>query len=245
MLSDAATASKTTIGVYLDLNTGMNRTGAQPGEEAGDLYIRMSKTPGLKAIGVHTFDGETGAKPDINERRALVATGLGYIRDVWDRAARAGVEVSDNVVAGSWGFHLYAEEPRVRLSPGSWIYWDHRNAWMTELSFKIAGMVLGQVVDSNGGKDTVTCDIGSKTTSPDIPTNLRFKVLGHPQAELVSQSEEHGVIKLNGAPIKIGDYIFGVPGHACMTSVKFPHSLVVNATGQVAGRYYHDARDRD
>ncbi|MBM3933379.1 MAG: hypothetical protein FJ319_03610 [SAR202 cluster bacterium] len=244
-LSELALANKITIGVYMDLNTGMHRTGAQPGKEAADLYIQTAKTKGLKAIGVHVFDGENLYKPDIAERKALVAQGIGYMRDIWAAAEKAGVPVTDNVAAGSWGFHLYMDEPKIRVSPGTFVYWDHRNATMSELPFKPAALVLGQVVDAHAGKDTVTCDIGSKAASPDQPTNLRFKVAGYPQAELVSQSEEHGVIKLNGAPLKVGDYILAIPGHACTTTVKFPYGLRVNAKGDVTGRYEHDARDRD
>ena len=243
-LSEAAVAQKTEVGVYVDLDTGMRRTGVQPGEEAGRFYAEAASTPALNAVGVHVFDGQALYKPDIEERKDLVETSLGYIHDLWDRAANQGLEVQDNVVAGSWSFHLYLQDERIRVSPGTWVYWDSRNATMKELGFKVAAVVLGQVVDRDPGQDTVTADLGSKAVAPDQPTPVRFKVVGHPAAELVAQSEEHGVIKLNGESIDVGDFILASPGHACTTTVKYPYALVVDGSGEVVGRYDHQARDR-
>ena len=158
------------------------------------------------------------------------------------RAEKQGVEVSDNVVAGSWSFHLYLKEPRLRVSPGTWVYWDSRNATMSELGFEVAAVVLGQVIDADPDRDTVTLDTGSKSVSPDQPTEHRFTVVGHPRAVLTAQSEEHGVVALNGERLSVGEMVLVAPGHACTTTVKFPHALVVDASGDVVGRYHHQAR---
>ena len=243
-LSEALSPHDLEIGVYVDLDTGMHRTGVQPGEEAGRFYAEAARTPGLRTIGVHVFDGHTLYKPDYSERKALVDKSLEYIHDLWDRAQKQGLDVLDTVVASSWSFHAYLDEDNIRVSPGTWVYWDSRNVTMAELGFKIAAVVLGQVVDRNLAEDTVTVDIGSKAIAPDQPTELRFKVVGHDSAMLVAQSEEHGVIKLNGAPLKVGDMILAAPGHVCTTTVKYPYALVVDSNGEVVGRYEHQARDR-
>ena len=243
-LSEVAQAHQIQVGVYVDLDTGMRRTGVQPGEEAGQFYAQVARTPSLKVIGVHVFDGHTLYKPEIAERKALVDKSLEYIHDLWDRASKQGLDVLDNVVGGSWSFHLYLEEENIRVSPGTWVYWDSRNATMSELGFKVAAVVLGQVVDQDPDQDTVTIDVGSKAVAPDQPMPLRFKVVGHERAELLSQSEEHAVVKLNGEPLKVGDMVLTSPGHACTTTVKFPHALVVDRDGDIVGRYVHQARDR-
>ena len=241
-LSAVATEAGVEVGVYVDLDTGMHRTGAQPGAEAGDFYASIASTAGLKALGVHVFDGHTLYK-DVEERTALVDRSIDYIHDVWERAEKQGVEVTDNVVAGSWSFHLYLKEPRLRVSPGTWVYWDSRNATMSELGFEVAAVVLGQVIDADPDRDTVTLDTGSKAVSPDQPMEHRFTVVGHPKAVLSAQSEEHGVVALNGERLSVGELVLVAPGHACTTTVKFPHALVVDASGDVVGRYLHQARD--
>ena len=92
--------------------------------------------------------------------------------------------------------------------------------------------------------DTVTLDVGSKAASPDLAIPDRFRVVGAEQAEVVSQSEEHGVVKLNGAALDVGDLVLAAPGHACTTSHLFPESLVIDEAGDIAGKYNHEARDR-
>ena len=148
-LSDAFTSHNIEIGVYIDLDTGMHRTGAQPGKEASELYDNAAHTAGISVIGVHVFDGHTLYKPDYLERKALVDKSLEYIYDLWEAAINQGHEVLDTLVASSWSFQAYLGLEGIRVSPGTWIYWDSRNATMTELPFKIAAVVLGQVVDKN------------------------------------------------------------------------------------------------
>ena len=90
---------------------------------------------------------------------------LEHIHNLWDQVAQHGCPATDNVIGGSWSFHLYKDEPTIRMSPGTFIYWDHMNAMIPELPFKIAGIVLGQVIDRNVSKNTLTVDIGSKAIS--------------------------------------------------------------------------------
>jgi D-serine deaminase-like pyridoxal phosphate-dependent protein len=243
-LSEVAQTAGVELGVYVDLDTGMHRTGVQPGQEAGGFYSSIAATPGLKALGAHVFDGHTLYKPPIEERTALVDKSIEYMHDLWDRAAKQGIDVVDNIAGGSWSFHLYLKEERLRVSPGTWVYWDSRNATMSELPFKVAAVVLSQVIDADPDRDTVTLDAGSKSVSPDQPVEHRFKVVGHPNAVLTAQSEEHGVVALNGEKLEVGEMVLVAPGHACTTMVKFPHALVVDGNGDVVGRYGHQARDR-
>ena len=76
-----------TIEVYVDLDTGMRRTGVQPGAEAADFYATAARTPGISVLGVHVFDGHTLYKPDYDERKALVDKSIEYMREVWDRVS--------------------------------------------------------------------------------------------------------------------------------------------------------------
>ena len=242
-LAVSAKKSNKVVGVYVDLDTGMHRTGVQPGEHAATFYTQAASTDGIKVLGIHVFDGHTLYKPDLEERKMLVSKSVKHIHDVWEHAAKQGLEILDNLVGGSWSFHLYPREPKVRVSPGTWIYWDSRNASMPELNFQVAAVVLGQVIDRNLQEGTVTVDIGSKAIAPDQPIPERMKLVGYARAELVSQSEEHGVIKLNGEVLDVGEMVLAKPGHACTTTVKYPFALVVDKEGNVNGRYDHIARD--
>jgi D-serine deaminase-like pyridoxal phosphate-dependent protein len=232
------------IGVYMDVDTGMRRTGVQPGKDAKDLYSKIADTEFLNPIGLHVFDGETLYIPDRGQRKAIIEGNLRKFQEIWDYAHARGIPVSDNLAGGSWSFSNYVGHPGIRVTPGTWIYWDTRNSEMNELNFKIASLILGQVVDRDNEMNTVTLDIGSKSSSSDQPLEHRFSLIDFPNAELVQQSEEHGVVKLNGHSLEVGDFVLAAPGHACTLTVKFPFTRVIDGSGQIIGKFRHTARDR-
>jgi len=243
-LSDVMVRSGNEIGVYMDLDTGMRRTGVQPGDEANIFYEKIFQYKNINPIGVHVFDGETLYLEDSLLRKDMVESNFIKMESIWNHSAKRGIPVTDNLAGGSWSFRYYLGKDNVRATPGTWIYWDSRNAQIDDLNFQIASLILGQVVDEDPEMDTVTLDIGSKASSSDQPLEHRFKVVGCPNAIVVAQSEEHGVVKLNGDILKVGDYVLAAPGHACTMTVKFPFTHVVSNKGDVVGRFNHDARDR-
>ena len=243
-MSKMATKDNVTLDVYMDLDTGMRRTGVQPGMKACDFYCSIADKNNLNPVGVHVFDGETLYITDFERRSELATRTVSSLKDIWENAEKNQIPVADNLVGGSWSFSHYIQEPNIRVTPGTWIYWDTRNAEMEELDFDIASLILGQVIDSDDDKDTVTVDIGSKSSSSDQPLVHRFKIMGFPNTELIAQSEEHGVVKLNGDILNVGDYILAAPGHACTLTVKFPFTNVISEKGLPEGFFMHDARDR-
>lgn len=245
-MSQATTNCKQELGVYMDMELGGGHgTGVQPGTEAARFYTRIATTPGLRPAGIHAYDGHAGGSPDPDLRKAVVLKNLEHIYDARDHATRQGLAVPEIVAGGSWSFRFYATEKSVRMSPGNWIYFDLLNSVMTDLKFKIAALVLGQVVDSQKNMDMVTVDLGQKAVSHDPQMTSRFKVLGHDSTELIAQTEEHAILKLNGAKLKVGDFFLAAPGHACTTTVKYPYAYAVGQDGNIMGRYDHDARDRE
>lgn len=244
LLSEVSKVIDADIGVYMDLDTGMRRTGVQPGITANEFYQSIDDTDGLSPIGVHVFDGETLYIPNFQERSLIVKRNIGLMEEIWCAANSSGIQVKDNLAGGSWSFQHYADHPNIRPTPGTWIYWDTRNAEMEELGFRIASLILGQIVDEDAEMDTVTIDIGSKSCSSDQPLQHRFKLVQYPDTELVFQNEEHAVVRLNGTSLNVGDFVMAAPGHACTLTVKFPYTNVVSKDGEVVGMYVHDARDR-
>ena len=61
---------------------------------------------------------------------------------------------------------------------------------------------------------------------------------------MIAQSEEHGVIKLNGESLNVGDLILAAPGHACTTTILYPHSNLIDKKGNFIKKIPHEARDR-
>jgi D-serine deaminase-like pyridoxal phosphate-dependent protein len=116
---------------------------------------------------------------------------------------------------------------------------------MPDMPFRCAALVLTQVVDRYPDEGTITTDLGYKGISSDLPECDRAVLLGHEMAQLVHQSEEHGVFRFPGELPDIGDYLLAVPGHICPTTIRYPGSHVIDAAGQVVDYFLHTARDRE
>ncbi len=246
IMSQAATAFKQELGVYMDMELGGGHsTGVKPGDEAASFYASIAMTPDLRPSGIHAYDGHVGGSRDPGPRKAVVQKNLEYIYDARDRAVRQGLEVPDIVAGGSWSFRFYVGEEGVRVSPGKWVYFDLSNSVMTDLKFKMAALILGQVVDSQRSEDTVTVDVGEKAVSHDPTMSRRFRILGQDSMELIAQTEEHAVLKLNGADLRVGDFFLAAPGHASTTAIRYPYAYAVGQDGDILGQYRHDARDRE
>ena len=57
-----------------------------------------------------------------------------------------------------------------------------------------------------------TTDLGYKAVASDLPLEDRARLLDYEDAELASQSEEHGVFRLAGELPAVGDYLLAVKG---------------------------------
>jgi D-serine deaminase-like pyridoxal phosphate-dependent protein len=245
LLSAGALSHGQQLSVYLDLEIGSEHgTGVQPGDAAEELYVAICNAPGLSVAGIHAYDGRVGETVEPESRRLAVEKNLEYIHALRDRVNTRGLDVPDIIAGGSWSFRFYLQDPRIRVSPGNWIYFDLVNSVMTDLNFKKACAILGQVVDAQPLKDTVTIDIGQKGIAHDPRLSERLRIIGKENSELVGQSEEHGIVRLNGEQLEIGDFFLASPGHACMTTVKYPEALVINENGDIIDQFEHTARDR-
>jgi D-serine deaminase-like pyridoxal phosphate-dependent protein len=117
--------------------------------------------------------------------------------------------------------------------------------FMPDMPFRYAALVLTQVVDRYPHEGTITTDLGSKGISTDLPVDERAVLLDHDTAELISQSEEHGVFRFTGDLPQVGDYLLAIPGHICTTTIRYPGIHVINAAGEVVDYFLHTARDRE
>ncbi len=235
---------KNLSGVFIDLDTGMNRTGILK-ENVSELLDYIYSKNFKKLKGIHAYDGQTYGILSVEDRVIDTQNSLKDIRAV-EKLIKEKFTINDFeiIVGGSWSFHFYIDEKDIKLSPGTWIYWDISNIKQKELNFQIAGVVLGQVIDQNNDNDTVTIDIGAKAISSDPPAENRLKLVDKPNAKLIFQNEEHGIVKLNGESLELGDYVLAQPGHACTVTPKYNRALKINEKGDVSGIITPHARDR-
>ena len=232
------------VRVMLDLDAGMHRTGIGFGADAEHLYRQIDATPSCEPVGLHLYDGHD-ERSDPQEREAVAQEHIEALRALRQRLESAGMPVPFVVAGCSYSFPYYARTDGMCGSPGTFVYWDvgFREA-MPDRPFRCAALILTQVVDRYPDEGLITTDLGYKAVSSDLPEQKRAYLVGHDKAQLVQQSEEHGVFRVPGDLPEIGDYLLAAPGHICPTTIRYPGSHVINAHGDVVDYFLHTARDR-
>ena len=230
------------LDVWLDVDCGQHRTGLAPGAAATRLYQLISTSPGLRAAGLHVYDGHIH-EPDLAKRTALCATAFAPVEAFRRELVAAGLPVPRVVAGGTPTFPIHAQNPAFECSPGTCLLWDFGYAGkFADLDFLIAAVVLTRVV-SKPGPNRLCLDLGHKAIAAENPPP-RVQFLNLPEATALAHSEEHLVIESQQAErFAVGDCLFGVPRHICPTVALYAEATVIDE-GRATERWRITARDR-
>jgi len=223
------------IGIFLDINPGMNRTGIEQTAQKRVLDLALAtKRAGLEFRGLHYYDGQFGSV-DEPERTRTAHAGYDRLMELVRELEHAGTSVTEIITAGTPAFPCSLSYQPFRsgnfihrVSPGTVVYNDATSLAQLppQYGYMPAALVLARVV-SHPRHGIVTCDAGHKAVSADagIPTCV---VVGHPELTPLSPSEEHlplAVEEGSQAP-PIGDTLYLLPRHVCPTVNNFDAALI-------------------
>lgn len=230
------------IDIFLDLNLGMNRTGTIPGKEALDLYLEIDNIKGLKAKGLHAYDGHIRDK-DFEVRKSKCNKAFSGVTDLVKAIIHAGKEKPVIVAGGSPTFHIHAQREEVECSPGTFIFWDWGyHTGLPELKFKFAALVVTRII-SIIDRNLLCVDLGHKAIAAENPLP-RVHFLNLPDAQAVSQSEEHLVLEVGDtSKFSLGDVLYGVPLHICPTCALYDKAYIIE-NNKVVEHWKVISRDR-
>jgi D-serine deaminase-like pyridoxal phosphate-dependent protein len=244
VIAAVATRREQVVRVMLDLDVGMRRTGIGFGPDAKELYQQVDAHPFMQASGLHLYDGHDNYS-DVNQREWHAQRNIELLHEFQQNIEAGGMPVPYVVAGGSWSFPYYARTEGMYGSPGTFIYWDAGYSKdMPDMPFRCAALVLTQVVDRYPDAGTMTTDLGCKAISSDLLLEERATLLGQDTAEMVWQSEEHAMFRIEGELPAVGDYLLAVPGHICPTTIRYPGIHVIDTAGEVVDYFLHTARDR-
>jgi D-serine deaminase-like pyridoxal phosphate-dependent protein len=239
------------IGMFVDVNPGMNRTGIDPHSDVLEL-VRAIGNAGLHFRGLHYYDGHVGSL-EFAERTAAAHRGYDQVMALAAQLENAGFQISEVITAGTPAFPASASYAPFRqatfihrVSPGTVVYCDatSRSQLPGEYGYRPAALVISRVV-SHPTAGIVTCDAGHKTVSADagLPTCV---VVGRPELRGLSPSEEHlpiEVMDVAAAP-QLGEVLYLLPRHVCPTVNNFDHALIVR-NGRIESVERVTARGRE
>ncbi len=216
-LASAAQQNRVTLGVFMEIDCGMGRTGIVPGDQAAMLAHVIRDTPQLQFRGIHAYDGHIH-DDSLDVRRERCDEAFGPVHQFRCRLQGEGVIVKELVAGGSPTFGIHATHDDRTLSPGTTVLWDfgYGDKYLADLPFLPAAVLLARVI-SKPGKNRITLDLGHKSVAPEQPQpRVRFEEL--PDAIVVMQSEEHLVLEVEQPErFLIGQALHGIPRHVCPT----------------------------
>ena len=213
--------------VWLDINNGMNRSGHALDDALFGLYEFTNQQPHLQLIGLHVYDGHI-RDADFQIRKQQIDGGFEAVNIFLEKIKQAGYEAPALIAGGTPTFTSHAQRAGAFCSPGTCVLWD----WgygdqLTEQRFEYAALVLTRVI-SKPKRGLVSIDMGHKAVASENPIDRRIRFLNLENYELLSQSEEHGVLAVkNWDAIAVGDVLYGVPYHVCPTVNLYEEAQVI------------------
>ncbi len=245
----------TKLDVFMDLDTGMHRTGIAPGAEALELALQIAKYPTLRLVGLHVYDGQNH-QSDLSERRAAVATLMQPVLELVGQLRQAGMAINTLVCGGTPTFPVFADfqlpeslmaggSLAIELSPGTSVLSDfnYGRDYRDMAGIAHAALLLTRVI-SKPADNLLTVDLGYKAVASDQPAGRRCNFPELPDVEQIQHSEEHLVLRTSAARrYEVGDILYAIPAHICPT-VALHAELQVVEGNQATGSWPVSARHR-
>lgn len=235
------------IGVFLDVNPGMNRTGIEQHHQ--QKIIALACAADVNFRGLHYYDGHMSAT-DPQARQTAAWAGYDNLMTLVDACEAAGAHVGEVITSGTPALPCGASYVKFqnagfihRVSPGTVVYNDATSLEQLDgLGYQAAVVVIASVVSHPIAK-RFTCDAGHKAVSADagVPTCV---VAGHAGYNPLKPSEEHLPVDVVGEVPEIGSVLYLVPRHVCPTVNNFDHALIVER-GRITSVELVTARGRE
>jgi D-serine deaminase-like pyridoxal phosphate-dependent protein len=226
MFSEISSDNNQKMKLWLDINSGMNRTGIEPNNQAVTLYLSIFKENNLSAMGLHVYDGHIRSH-DLNERQVKCNESFKSISDLIKKIENKNYLIPNIIAGGSPTFHPHSNRKKIILSPGTTLLWDlgYKNLWK-ESPFLNAAILISRLI-SKPKKNFLCLDLGHKAIGSEMPLP-RAEIFGLESAKHISQSEEHLVIETPLAKnYKIGHLFYLLPYHICPTVAKYNMAFTI------------------
>ncbi len=234
------------VGIFVDVNPGMDRTGiSQDGIAA---ILDVVRAAGSQFRGLHYYDGHMSAA-SLEEREKLAHKGYDRLMEI---VAAVDTPIEEVITSGTPAFPCAAtyapfKEGKFihRASPGTVVYSDATSIKQlpAEWGYQPAALVISTVV-SHPKPNVVTCDAGHKSVSADagVPT---CAVAGRADMIPLKPSEEHLPIEISGGAVPaIGELLYLIPRHVCPTVNNFDDAVIVE-NGRVVAVEHVTARGHE
>lgn len=238
-LGKAASEKGVELGVLVDVDSGMNRTGLSSAQAVLELAQLVAKTSGVTFLGIMTWEGHVLSAEDAAEKRQAIDKAMSLMRQSAELCQTNSLPC-EIISGGGSGTAEYTPSTGVitEIQAGGAIFSDMKyRSWntLTEPS-----LFVRTSVTSRPAANRVITDAGYKT----LPAwHMEPKGVDFPAVKNFVTSAEHGVITLEQAneTIKVGHAFDFVVGYGDATVFLHDHLYgvrdgVVEAVWPLLGR---------
>jgi D-serine deaminase-like pyridoxal phosphate-dependent protein len=217
-LGEAARTAGVKIGVLVDVDLGMKRTGVADAEAAMRLSRQVSATSGLRFDGLMGYEGQTLFIPDPSEKRAAITGALARLLEARDRVEAAGVKCRIISAGGSGSYQYTADIPGItEIQAGGGIFACQYYTQVCHVVGHQPALTVLATVVSRPAANRAILDIGQKSISqhqtPPVLvdlSNCRISGLSAEHATITCESE---------CALQIGEKVHVIPGYSDFTFV--------------------------
>ena len=218
--ASAARQADSTIGLLVEIDVGMGRTGVATPELALELAQKVEQTAGVRLDGIMCYPGHIwNAHDQQQEVMSAVNDKLQETIELWKKSGLEAKIVSGGSTPTAYQSHLAPLLTEIR--PGTYIYNDMNTVRGGFCTLDDCAARIVCTVISNAVPGQIVVDSGSKTLTKDLcepaPDTGFGHLVGFPEAKIIKLSEEHGCInmsKCDRVPA-VGERMTIVPNHIC------------------------------
>lgn len=207
-LSDAAVRAGTTIGILVEVDTGMHRAGVDSPEEALAVARRVVRLPGLRMDGLSGYEGHCSLEMDREARHAKQRSAMRYFVEVADFLESRGIACPILSAAGTATAFWTGANPRItELQLGSYVAMDDFH-FLMEPSFQKATTAVVTVISRR--KDRVVLNLGKKTFGAADVGNIPAypRIVGYEHLVPYRFDEEHATYEADAScALRVGDVV--------------------------------------
>jgi D-serine deaminase-like pyridoxal phosphate-dependent protein len=210
-ISQAASEEGVTIRALIEVNSGMDRAGLDPGEQVVEFARKVVALPGIDLAGVMGWEGHAVAIGDPEEKNQVVHKAVGSLIHSAEMCREAGLEMRIVSCGGSGTYTITARIPGVtEIQAGGAVFTDVAyRRWGVGLE---PSLFVLATVTSRPTPTRAIVDAGRKAMNGDaaMPEPRNWKGL-----RLTSLHAEHGLLELDSPnePLRVGDKVDFIVGY--------------------------------
>jgi D-serine deaminase-like pyridoxal phosphate-dependent protein len=209
--SAAAVAAGSTLGIMVEVDTGMDRCGVDDAADCLAVARQVMNLPGLRFEGITGYEGHCSMTPDHDLRHERQREAMKFFTGVAELLEAEGIPCPIRSAGGIATWNWTAAYPGVtEIQAGTYVVMDNFHGKMVP-GFEHSLTIQAMVISRQSGK--VIVDAGNKSVADPADVTM----VGHDH-KVIRFDEEHGIFDAaGGSPLRVGDPVALVPGYSPST----------------------------